>query len=632
MPIYEYQGQHYDIDTTDSAEAKRKILMSQQPEETATQTFGRSAASLADSALNTVTGTLDMAAYPFARAYYGTVGGLPADQAAARATQETTSPKDVFGRMAGVTGTRGYENAPVRQAGNYIGQGLQENVIQPLAQTTGLPETDIGNMVGIGTVAAGPMVPKVAGAVGRGTANTVRGAVDVGAGAIGGFTGDVARPGARPKPGQTASARQPIGETYIPQEELARWRAGEVETANLQSRPTAELPQKALARTGGTVPFEGQGLRAFGEQLGQDYRNPYKLGAEVAGDYLLGGVPTVARLGMKAYQGIQGARAASELSRYGFTPLTAAEQAALKSGKPYPNAPAQAAQDLARSKITPPTTPAQAMAQEVTGPVVPQLSYNPTPPPPVMNMPGPGRRVNIEGESYNLPYQIDLSQVQTARPQQAAALAPVAPVAPVAPAPRAPSLSQTLDVTKRDAIVKLLADMQAKKDAEIAAATAPKVAGPIAPDNIRPWESAADIAAITAEDRALAQKTPRESIDQTLKAAITQQGKIDKTLLNETVASLGLDPIDWSKLGIGWQSMSIKDARKTVAKYIGEQTGLRGPGSRGERATTQMARANKALDAEDALKTPEQLAQETADIERRLRAMGNKYRPPSRGE
>ena len=26
MPVYEYEGQHYDIDTTDQAEAKKKIL------------------------------------------------------------------------------------------------------------------------------------------------------------------------------------------------------------------------------------------------------------------------------------------------------------------------------------------------------------------------------------------------------------------------------------------------------------------------------------------------------------------------------------------------------------------------------------------------------------------------------
>lgn len=360
--------------------------------ETALETFGRSAASLADSALNTVTGTLDMAAYPLARAYYGTVGGMSSEQAAAKASEETTSPKDVIGRMTGTAGTKGYETAPARAAGSYIGEGIQENVVAPVAQTTGLPEADIGNMVGIGTIAAGPMVPKVAGAVGRGTVNTVRGAVDVGQGVYSGFSGDVARPGVRPKPGQQASARQPIGETYIPQQELARWRAGQVATPELQTRPTSELPQKALARTGGTVPFEGQGFRAFGEQLGQDYRNPYKLGAEIAGDYLLSGVPTVARLGMKGYQGIQGARAVNELSKYGFTPLTAAEQAALKSGKPYPGSPtsgpvnpssippappppaampmnapvspAAVAQQMAVEKITPPSTPLQAAAQE----------------------------------------------------------------------------------------------------------------------------------------------------------------------------------------------------------------------------------------------------------------------------
>jgi len=408
MPIYEYQGQHYDIDITDPAEAKRKILMSQQPAESALQTFGRSAASLADTALGLPGAAVREAAYNVGRFV-----GQPEQQAAQMADKFLWN--DQVGKLTGVTGTPGYENAPLRSAGKVIGEGIQQNVVRPVSEYTGLPEGDVASMVNSVMLAAGPVVPKVAGAVGRGAVNTVRGAVDVGQGVYGGFSGDVARPGARPRPGQQASARQPIGETYIPQEELARWRAGEVETPNLQTRPTSELPQKALARTGGTVPFEGQGLRAFGEQLGQDYRNPYKLGAEIAGDYFMAGVPTVARLGMKAYQGVQGVRAANELSRYGFTPLTTAEAAALKSGKPYPGG-------TVSGPVSPGSIP---MPPAPMPPAQPQLGYSPEPTPTVIPMGGPGRRVNIEGESFNLPYQIDTGQAQTARPT----MRPVSPAA-----------------------------------------------------------------------------------------------------------------------------------------------------------------------------------------------------------
>ena len=120
--------------------------------ETPLQTFGRSSASLADSALNAITGTLDWGAYALARA---------AGRSPEQATAETTSPKDVVGRAFGVTGTPGYENAPIRSAGTAIGQAIGENVVQPVAQATGLPEAHVANMVGTATMAAGPVVPKI---------------------------------------------------------------------------------------------------------------------------------------------------------------------------------------------------------------------------------------------------------------------------------------------------------------------------------------------------------------------------------------------------------------------------------------------------------------------------------------
>ena len=364
--------------------------------ETALQNFGRSSASLADSALNTLTGTLDYGAYALARA-----AGLSPEQA----TAETTSPKDVVGRAFGVAGTPGYENAPLRQAGTAIGQNLQSSVIEPIAETTGLPQQDVGNMLNTAMMGAGPAVPKVA----RAAKAVGTGAVDVVGGAAGAFGGDIARPGATPRPGQKASVRQPVGETYIPADVLEQYRAGTItaEQAQAQALPTSGLPQSALARTGGTVPYQGQGMRAFGEQLGQDYRNPYKLGAEVVGDYLLGGLPTAARLGYKAYQGFQGARAASQLEGLGFTPMTAAESQAFKN-VPGPVSPVAAGvTPQAQQALTPNYLPA------LPAPGVPST----------IPMGGPGRNVNIEGQSYQLPYQIDTSNSQAARPVSPADIA-----------------------------------------------------------------------------------------------------------------------------------------------------------------------------------------------------------------
>jgi len=364
--------------------------------ETALQNFGRSSASLADSALNTLTGTLDYGAYALARA-----AGLSPEQA----TAETTSPKDVVGRAFGVAGTPGYENAPLRQVGTAIGQNLQSSVIEPIAETTGLPQQDVGNMLNTAMMGAGPAVPKVA----RAAKAVGTGAVDVVGGAAGAFGGDIARPGATPRPGQKASVRQPVGETYIPADVLEQYRAGTItaEQAQAQALPTSGLPQSALARTGGTVPYQGQGMRAFGEQLGQDYRNPYKLGAEVVGDYLLGGLPTAARLGYKAYQGFQGARAASQLEGLGFTPMTAAESQAFKN-VPGPVSPVAAGvTPQAQQALTPNYLPA------LPAPGVPST----------IPMGGPGRNVNIEGQSYQLPYQIDTSNSQAARPVSPADIA-----------------------------------------------------------------------------------------------------------------------------------------------------------------------------------------------------------------
>jgi len=368
--------------------------------ETAMQTFGRSAASLADSALNAATGTLDWGAYALARS-----AGRTPEQAQA----ETTSPKDVVGRLFGVTGTPGYEQAPLRQLGGWVGETLGENVIQPTAQATGISEQDVGNMLNSLAMGVAPVAGRATAPIGRAVAATpkvIAAIPDVAKGAYGAATGKIAKPGVAPEVWQQPSSRVPVGPEFLPAEQLRAWRAGEISTPEAQAnmRPSTELPAAALQSTQGNIPYAGQGARAFGEQLGEIYSNPLNLLTDIGLDVLTGSpIPTMARLGYKGYQAGKKAQGASELSKYGFSPLYPEELAALKSGAEHPSS-------LGNYSLATPTT------SPVAGPVVPQLGYTPAGQT-AMPMPGPGRRVNIEGETYNLPYQIDVANSQAARPQ-----------------------------------------------------------------------------------------------------------------------------------------------------------------------------------------------------------------------
>lgn len=339
--------------------------------ESALQTFGRSSASLADTALNFVTGALDVPARAMARAYYGGVQGMPLAQAEERALAETTSPKDVVGRAFGVTGTQGYEQAPLRRIGTAVGETLSESVMQPIAQTTGLPESYVSDVAGMLPI---PAIPKVGGAIkatGRAAAPVARGVADtaIGLGKVamspietgkGVYSGvfNTAKPaGATVQPWETASARMPIGETYIPAPVLEQYRAGLItaEQAQAQALPTSTLPQEALRRTEGMVPYAGQEMRAAGEQIGSQYRDPYKLGAELGLDYLFGGLPTVARAGSKLYDVGTKARAYGQLGEAGFTPLTPDEALAFRgvSGAVKPSDIPQPIREAAAARVTP---------------------------------------------------------------------------------------------------------------------------------------------------------------------------------------------------------------------------------------------------------------------------------------
>ena len=409
MPIYEYQGKTYDIATDDPEEARRKIkgyLDINEPGKT--REFGRAAASLADVGLNAVTGTLDYLAYPFARAYYGM--NMPADQAAARAREETTSPKDIIGRTLGITQTPQYQGEAARRGTQFVGEQIQP-VIKSAAEYTGMPESDIESMLGTATLAAAPGAARVAGPAARRTvqaaedvvgttarvaAAPVRAGAQVAEGLFGGVTGRIARPGETPGPLQTPSSRIPLGETFIDPADWGRFQRGEITLDQLRARPIQELPRNAvdraaLAMAGNEMPAAGQSMRAFGEALGRQYRrNPLTSAIDI-GVGALGLPPPVA-----SYRVGQGL-ADYYLSRRGFDPNLPQQLQAAQG---------QAGVDIMRQR---------AMNQP------PRIPYNPTPAQPVA--PGP-IYVSPEGVAGT-----NVNQVSQAGAQQRYAPQPVAPQA-----------------------------------------------------------------------------------------------------------------------------------------------------------------------------------------------------------
>jgi hypothetical protein len=297
------------------------------------QQFGRSAASLADVGINAVTGTLDMLAYPLARAYYGM--NMPADQAAARAKAETTSPKDVIGRTFNVAQTPEYQGEAARRVTGAIGENVVAPVVKAGAQYTGAPEPDVESVLGIGSMAVAPGAARAARPVVTGAANlaentvaaipavakaTAQAPVDVARGFGGAITGQIAKPGRQPTALQTPSSRVPLGETYIDPLEWARYQAGEIPIQQVQPRPIQQLPESmmfgrpALALAGNEMPVAGQGARAFGEALGRQYRSSPITGALDIGAASIGLPPPVA-----TYRGAQ-ALADLYLSGRGFDP------------------------------------------------------------------------------------------------------------------------------------------------------------------------------------------------------------------------------------------------------------------------------------------------------------------------
>jgi hypothetical protein len=272
------------------------------------------------------------------------------------------------------------------------------------------PEMLIGS--GLGNVAEKGLM-----SAGRGVKNVAGGATDIVGGAVGRGTGYIAKPGEVPTGYQVPSSRAPLRNTVMLPEDMARFERGEMPYGQMPTEvPIQQLPRNAVERTalklsGGEIPYQGQAARAFGERLGETYRNPFTAALDIGSIFATGGIPvlTAARSGLAGVQGI----ADSILARRGLDPNLPTRLADYQSGaRPMPGTP-------------PPRAPSP-------GPVNPATMNYPLTvqgpgqqlPPSVMTAPDLSRRVNIEGQSSVLPSQINTTNSQTARPQ------PLQPVTP----------------------------------------------------------------------------------------------------------------------------------------------------------------------------------------------------------
>jgi hypothetical protein len=121
--------------------------------------LGRSAASLADVTVGGVLpAVVQQVGYPLAR-----LGRSPqeAQAATARLVSAVESP---VGRTFGVTDTPEYKQEAGRQLVDFIGQNFQKGA-KWIAEKTGLPQSDVENLMGTATVAAPAAVKPVARAV-----------------------------------------------------------------------------------------------------------------------------------------------------------------------------------------------------------------------------------------------------------------------------------------------------------------------------------------------------------------------------------------------------------------------------------------------------------------------------------
>jgi hypothetical protein len=118
--------------------------------------LGRSAASLADVTVGgVIPAVVQQVAYPFLR-----VGRTP-EEATARTQSLVSGLEKPFGKTFGVTETPEYQQEAGRQIMDFIGQNFQKGA-KWISERTGIPASDVENIIGTATVAAPKVAPVVA--------------------------------------------------------------------------------------------------------------------------------------------------------------------------------------------------------------------------------------------------------------------------------------------------------------------------------------------------------------------------------------------------------------------------------------------------------------------------------------
>jgi hypothetical protein len=349
MPIYEYKGVHYDIDTTDPVVAKQKILANLPPEKSTVDKFLEPLKnmSIQDWSQNSML-------------------------APALKTMSAVTP---FGMLQPRVGAQNLQQGSKQlvNKGMEMGQSLANMVMNP-AETaqnaynaiTERPAETAGNLVKaaiydpetmIGAPAAAKSLYNTGKAAAMAPINTV-----IGAG----------RGMAYPKGTSPNTALLPIRPTYVPHEQVSEFMAGQRPASSLTEVPTAPLYENnpvanwaygmAPENEAGLklVPAKGKFFEGLGENIGSGWRtNPIQALGDIAGLY--SGIGP-------AYSAAKAVPAAASAL------LTKATQFEPKFG---PARAAAMAQEAA-GPVAPPVTPAPPAP---AGPPPLQLGYTPAQPP-----------------------------------------------------------------------------------------------------------------------------------------------------------------------------------------------------------------------------------------------------------
>ena len=379
MPIYEYNGVHYDIDTTDPVAAKQKILASLPPPKTATdyaKDFGKSAASLGDMILGAPSALAGQATYAGARALQKSPEEATQLQNKVMSGQVPFIPSaNPIGNQLGITNDPAYQNEASRKMMGYVGQGVT-SVAPSISNMTGIPTSDVENMMNTGLMAAGPVAAKAAPYIAKAAPlanpmNYYRGAKGVAHGVM------------NPEPGMPGSAYVPLRESYYPDWAVQQFNAGKIGLNELEQskQPSSQLfntPQAKQALNSAEtnmagermIPVQGRVPQAIGERIGREYvANPLTAAADI-GLSIFSGAPlpiSAAQKAAQAYRTGQLSKAAN------FDPQFASNLA-----KAQQEAAFNASQSPAQGPVAPPPPPAPP-----AGPAPLQLGYTPAQPPPI---------------------------------------------------------------------------------------------------------------------------------------------------------------------------------------------------------------------------------------------------------